>query len=68
MTEGGNSALLVKFVDGIGIGELTGWVAGSGPKMIWETIDQGATYSPTFGFKKNSIQVQGVDDLRVLVD
>lgn len=44
--------MLVKFVDGIGIGELTGWVAGSGPKMIWETIDQGATYSPTFGFKK----------------
>lgn len=44
-------------------------MAGSGPKMIWETIDQGTTYSPTFGFFfKNTIQVQGVDDIRVLVD
>lgn len=51
-TEGENSALLVNFADGIGIGELTVSVAGSGPKMIWETIDQEATYSLTFGLKK----------------
>lgn len=39
----GNNALLMKLVDDIDIGELTAWVPGSGPKNIWETVDQEAT-------------------------
>lgn len=38
-----NNALLMKLVDDIDIGELTAWVPGSGPKNIWETVDQEAT-------------------------